>query len=152
MSYLDKNLIPGEEIAFRTKKNLILFLMPVVWTIITLFFYINSNPIVVKIGFIPAIATAVVWINGWLDYVTSEFAVTNKRVFMKEGFFFRHINETQLRTISNVTINQSLIGRIMNYGTVWVNTFGGENDPFTEIASPNEFQKQVQIQLDKVGK
>ena len=141
MSYLDKNLIPGEEIAFRTKKNLILFLMPVVWTMI-----------VVKIGFIPAIATAVVWINGWLDYVTSEFAVTNKRVFMKEGFFFRHINETQLRTISNVTINQSLIGRIMNYGTVWVNTFGGENDPFTEIASPNEFQKQVQIQLDKVGK
>lgn len=152
MGYLDKNLIPGEEIKFRTKKNVVIFLMPMLWTIITVCFYLNSNPIVVKIGFIPALATVVVWANSFLDYITSEFAVTNKRVFMKEGFFSRHINETQLRTISNVTIDQSLIGRLLNYGTVWINTFGGDNDPFKEIAFPNEFQQQVQIQLDKLGK
>src|SRR3989338_7494108 len=112
MSYLDKNLVPDEKILFRTKKSLIIFLVPILWILITLFFYANSSPMIARIGFIPALATFVVWMNTLLNYFTSEFAVTNKRIVMKEGFFFRHIQEVQLHTISNVSVTQSLLGQV----------------------------------------
>jgi uncharacterized membrane protein YdbT with pleckstrin-like domain len=148
MSALDRSLLPDEQITYRTKKHWIIFTIPVVTLLITLLFLINPNPYVTKVAFFPALAALVVWINTTLNYVTSEFAVTNKRVLMKEGFFVRHMNETRLATISNVNINQSLLGQILNYGTISINTFGGDNDPFSEIAFPIEFQKQLQAQLD----
>ncbi len=149
MSYIDKNLLTDEKIIFRTKKHLIIFLVPMLWTIATAFCFFNENPFLVKAGLLPAIAGIGSWINNLLIYVTSEFAVTNKRVMMKEGFFFRHSNEIRLATVAKVSITQSLLAQVLNYGTVTLNPFGGAVDSFSEIASPFVFQKQVQEQLDK---
>lgn len=151
MSYIEKNLLPDEEVIFRTKKHLIIFLVPCAWIIATLFCLINANPIVVKLAFAPAIAALATLGNSWLTYVTSEFAVTNKRVMMKEGFFFRHSNELRLSTISNITVNQSLLAQMLSYGTLIISPFGADNDVFTEIANPYAFQKNAQIQLDKIS-
>lgn len=150
MSFLDNNLLPGEEIIYRTRKHMIIFLIPALLTIFTFFFLMNSNPFIVKATIFPAGAALITWCNQLLTYVTSEFAVTNKRIRMREGFFLRHTNETRLATIADVSVNQSLLGQILNYGTIFINAFGGGEDPFTMIAAPNEFQKQLQTQLDKI--
>jgi uncharacterized membrane protein YdbT with pleckstrin-like domain len=73
-------------------------------------------------------------------------------MLMREGFFFRHANEMRLSTVSNVSVNQSLLGRILNYGTVVIQPFGGNQDVFSEIALPQELQRQTQITLDGLGK
>ena len=70
---------------------------------------------------------------------------------MREGFFYRHTNETRLATISQINVNQSLLGQILNFGTVIINAFGAF-DTFTMIAKPFLFQKYVNEQLDKVAK
>ncbi|MHB1949233.1 MAG: PH domain-containing protein [Gammaproteobacteria bacterium] len=150
MSFLDQNLLPGEEIIYRTRKHYILFLVPVLLTIATFYFLLNQNPYVAKVAFLPAIAAIISWANQFLTYVTSEFAVTNKRIRMREGFFYRHTNETRLATIADVSVNQSLVGQMLNFGTIFINAFGGGEDPFTQIASPNEFQRQLQAQLDLI--
>lgn len=150
MGYIDRNLLADETILYRTKKHLIIFLTPLIITGICVFFFYNSNPYVVKIAVIPAIAAAISWANQLLEYFTSEFAVTNKRILMKEGFFFRHSNDTRLPTIATVSVNQSLLGQILNYGTVVINTYGGGTDPFTEIDAPFGFQKTLQEQIDKL--
>lgn len=152
MSYIDNNLLTDEKIIYRTKKHLIIFLMPVILTCVTYLFFINSNPFVVNVTFLPGIAALVSWLNTLLIYYTSEFAVTNLRIMMKEGFFFRHSNETRLTTVAKVSITQSLLGQILNYGAVFINTFGGDADSFTELASPVRFQKEVQEQLAKLVK
>ncbi len=112
----------------------------------------NANPFVVKLAFVPGIASLLAWANEFLDYTTSEFAVTTKRLLMTEGFFTRHTNQARLSTLTNISTEQSLLGQILNYGTVVINTFGGMNDAFPEIPAPNVFQKHVQAQLDKVTK
>lgn len=150
-SYIEKNLLPDEQIVYRTKKHYIIFLIPMLWTIATVICLINFNPFVVKLAIAPALAALVTWGNTLLIYATSDFAITNKRVMMREGFFFRHTNETRLATISNVTANQSLLAQLLSYGTIIISPFGGENDVFTEIANPFEFQKHAQIQLDKIS-
>ncbi|EKD53945.1 MAG: putative membrane-associated protein [uncultured bacterium] len=150
MGLIDRNLLPDEQILYRTKKHIIIFLTPLIWIIATLFFLLNPNPMVVKVAIAPAIAALITGVNQWLDYMTSDFAVTNKRILMKEGFFFRHTNDLRLATVSNITVNQSLLGQMLDYGTVVINPFGGENDIFTAIAHPLTFQKESQAQLDKM--
>src|SRR5579872_4356612 len=70
MSYIDKNLLAGEQIIFRTKKHFIIFLMPMLWTLAAFLFLINSNPFVVKVAFLPAILAVFSWLNGGLIYLT----------------------------------------------------------------------------------
>ncbi len=118
--------------------------MPFFLTLVTVFFFLNDNLYVVKVSYILAIITVLNWLNQFLLYTVSEFAITNKRVMMREGFFYRHTNETRLSAIANVGVNQSLLAQLFNYGTVFINTFGGETDTFTELDAPILFQKKLQ--------
>lgn len=152
MNHKLQNLSPDEHILFQTKKHLIIFLPSVLMTLACLFFLFNSNPYVVKVTFLPAIAALLSWINDLLIYVSSSFTVTTKRVILKEGFFFKHTNEMRIATIANATVNQSLLGGFLNYGTVILYPFGGNADPFTQIADPYGLLKYLQLQLDKIDK
>lgn len=152
MSYIDKNLIADEHIVYRTKKSWIIFFLPGLWLLAALICAVNSNQLVVKLSFLPFAAAIFTGLNQWLIYRTSDYAVTNKRIMMKEGFFVRRSNETRLSSISNVSTSQSLLGQFFNYGAVFINVFGGDIDSFTDIDSPSEFKRQVQQQLDNTQK
>lgn len=150
MSYIDRNLIPGERILFRTKKHLIIFFFPVAWAIFAIYAsnYMHSQPILQKLDWLPGALGLFLWAYYGLDYLFSEYVVTNKRVMMREGFFFRHTNEMRIETISQVNVDQSLVGQLLNYGIVTLMAFGAR-DAFTSISRPNEFQRTVNQQLDK---
>ncbi|HEX4044360.1 MAG TPA: PH domain-containing protein [Gammaproteobacteria bacterium] len=145
-----KTLLPDEQIINRTKKHLIIFFFPVVLTLLSIYIagYMSNNPILEKLQWAPWVVTLIFWAYAYLEYLTSEFVVTNKRVLMREGFFVRHSNETRLAAISQVTVNQSLIGQLFNYGTVLINAFGA-SDSFAMIARPNVFQQCVNEAIDK---
>lgn len=143
-NFIKKNLLTDETIIYCTKKHWIIFSMPFFLTLVTLFFFLNANLYVVKISYITAIVTVLYWLNQFLLYSVSEFAITNKRVMMREGFFYRHTNETRLSAIANVGVNQSLLAQLLNYGTIFINTFGGETDTFIELDAPIKFQKKLQ--------
>lgn len=147
MSYLDKNLLENEKILYRTKKHWIVFFQPVFWAVVTVIFLLVSNPILHKIIFLPAILTIIYLGNQLLLYYFSEFAITNIRIIMREGFFFRHTNDTRLSAIATVNVVQGLVGQALDYGTVFINSFGGESDPFMDIDSPVKFKNALQEQL-----
>lgn len=151
MSYIDNNLLPNEQILFRTKKHFIIFFIPVVWTILALIaaMYMYDNPILSKLYWLPWIIAVVFWGYAWLEYQFSDFAVTDKRIMMREGFFTRHTNEMRIATISQVNVEQTLVGQLLNYGTVSINAFGAY-DVYTLIAKPTQFQRMVNARIDKV--
>ncbi|EKD71208.1 MAG: putative membrane-associated protein [uncultured bacterium] len=151
MSYIERNLLPDERILFFTKKHIIIFFFPMVWTIFSIYAaaYMQANFILDKLAWMPGLLAAFFWIYVGIEYVTSEFAVTNKRVMMREGFFYRHATELRLATISQVMVDQSLLGQMLNYGAVTINAFGAF-DVFTLINKPLLFQKIVNEQLDKL--
>lgn len=152
MSYIDSNLIPGEQIIFRTKKHLIIFLFPVIWLFICLFvgYSLRGNPAYALIYWIPWVLALYFWAHVGVNYLSSDFAVTNKRIMMREGFFYRHSNETRLSAISQVNVDQSLLGQLLNYGIVSINAFGAY-DSFSMLSKPFLFQKYVHEQLDKAS-
>lgn len=150
MSYVEKSLLPDEKIVFRTGKHFIIFYIPALWALMTVGFFFTPNVLVQKLTIAPALVMLVTGFNQWLIYITSEFAVTNRRIIMREGFFFRHMNEMRLATVSNMSVNQSLIAQMLGYGSIVVSPFGAERDVFSEIAQPFEFQKAAQMQLDQL--
>ena len=151
MSYIDKNLLPDEQILFRTKKHIIIFSYPIFWTVLSIVatLYLRNDYLLQNIIWAPWLVTLIFWIYTWLEYITSDFVVTNKRVMMKEGFFIRHTNELRISAVSQVSVNQSLLGQMLDYGIVSINAFGGY-DSFSVISRPVLFQKYVNEELDKL--
>lgn len=149
MGYIDRNLLPEEQILFRTRKHIIIFFFPFIWTIFSVFAsnYMESNNILVRIAWVPWVIALIFWSYVGLNYFFSEFAVTNKRIMMREGLVTRHTNEMRVSTISQVNVDQSLLGQLLSYGTVSINAFGAF-DSYTLISRPTRFQKCVNEQID----
>ena len=87
-----------------------------------------------------------------LERLSSEFAVTNKRVIWKEGIISRTTGEMTLGKIENVQVEQGVLGRILNYGTVALVGTGGTRESFDLIGAPLRFRKailQAQDEMDR---
>jgi uncharacterized membrane protein YdbT with pleckstrin-like domain len=72
---------------------------------------------------------------------------TNKRVLVKIGWLRRQSLETLLSKIETIGVEQDILGRALDYGTIVVTGTGGSKEPFRTIASPMEFRRAVQEQI-----
>ena len=66
---------------------------------------------------------------------------------IKTGFIRRNSLETLLTKVEGIQVNQGMLGRILNYGTIIVKGTGGTSNPFHKIDAPLEFRKKVQEQI-----
>jgi uncharacterized membrane protein YdbT with pleckstrin-like domain len=141
MSYVDRNLIPGETVVFRTRLHWIIFAWPIVFLLVTIavlyFGYTRTAEVLAGI-------TLILFLAKYFVYVASEFAVTNKRVIVKIGVLQRRTLELLLTKVEAIAVTQSLAGQIFGCGTIMVTGTGGTREPFSNISSPLEFRRAVQ--------
>jgi len=141
MSYVDNSLIPDEQVVFRARLNRIIFLPPIVLLAISIWLLSYGVPL----GAESVLAIAILWgLVKYVDYASSEFAVTNKRVIIKVGVLRRRTVEMLNTKVEAVAVNQGILGRIFGYGNIVVTGTGGTNEPFNGISSPLEFRRAVQ--------
>lgn len=141
MSYVRKHLLPGEYVVFETKKHAIVFLPVVIWLL--LFSLILHLHISTYLALFPLTVAVVLLAFSGIDYCFSEFAVTNKRIIMKEGFFWRQSIEAMLTSVAQTQVRQSLLARVLHFGQVNITGFGGTNH-FINVKNPQQFQETVQ--------
>jgi uncharacterized membrane protein YdbT with pleckstrin-like domain len=79
----------------------------------------------------------------------TEMAVTNKRIIIKVGFLTKRTIELFLAKVESVGVEQTVWGRMMGYGSLTVRGTGGTNEPFSHVANPLEFRRQVQHQIEE---
>lgn len=149
-SYLARTILPDERILYCTKKHYIIFLQPIIWTLATIAILVYPQQYIWVVAILFAFISVISWLNEWLQFAVSEYVVTTKRVLMREGFFLKHINDTRLSTIANVQVMQGVLGQLLNFGTIVIKSYGGMDDPFVEIANPNEFKIALEMQLNKL--
>ena len=73
-------------------------------------------------GFIITLVTALYPMYEYLNWKNNLWCVTNLRVVDESGFFSRYSKESPLDKINNVEYDQSIIGRILGYGNVDIQT------------------------------
>ena len=79
-----------------------------------------------------------------IDRYTDEFAITNKRVIIKTGLISRKTFEMNHSKIESVNVDQSILGRILGYGTISIVGSGGTKEVFPNILKPLQFRKKFQ--------
>ncbi len=81
------------------------------------------------------------WIAALIKYKTTELAITNKKIIAKFGFIRRSTIELLLPKVESVQVNQSILGRMLNYGDVVASGAGNPQAPVPGIDNPVEFRK-----------
>lgn len=84
-----------------------------------------------------------------INIMTTELAVTNKKVIGKSGLIKRNALDMQLTKCESVIVDQGILGRILNYGTVVVRGTGGTPSHFPYIDKPLDFCKRILEEMDK---
>jgi uncharacterized membrane protein YdbT with pleckstrin-like domain len=116
--YVDNNLISGERVLYEARLHGIIFF---------------SLRALVSLFMLPLI-----------DRATSEFVITNKRVVVKIGLIWRRTLEMNLSRVETVNVDQSVLGRLLDYGTITIIGTGGTRESFRLISKPLEFRKMFQ--------
>ncbi|MEW8002398.1 MAG: PH domain-containing protein [Candidatus Thiodiazotropha sp.] len=126
-SYIDSVIGTGENVEYQAKVS--------IWSMIPLF--------VLGLILLPLFGIGLIfWIVAVLRYMTTELAITNKKIIAKFGFIKRDTIELLLSKAESVQVNQSILGRMFNYGSVVVSGAGNPQAPVPGIASPIEFRKR----------
>ena len=163
MSYVQENLMPNEKVLFTARIHPAIFLPAGVYFLIGVL--IGAGSFLLDNRFDPGevvlfegslclaaifvLFTVVYALQAALVRLTTEFAVTNRRIIAKAGFIRRHTLEMLLQKIESVAVTQSLTGRILNYGNITVTGTGGTRERFTAIAEPLAVRRHINQILER---
>lgn len=147
MSYIDKNLMNDEVIIYRAKMHWIIFLQPFIFLAIGIL--LIPSPVAAIFPLFIAVGIFML-IPAFITFKTYEFALTNKRVIAKFGFIKRRSIDVLLNRVEGILLNQSILGRLLGYGSVSVSGTGGARDPFPMIADPLKLRLKVQEQISNL--
>jgi uncharacterized membrane protein YdbT with pleckstrin-like domain len=147
MAYVESTLSPGETVLFRSGLHPIYFFRPALLLGIGLLLYSTPRHGGDAISFFMALlvaAAAAMGVVRTINFLTSEFAVSSKRVIMKTGVMRRRMLEMQLKQVESVAVNQSILGRLFQYGAIVVTGAGGTHETFRCIRTPMGLRQAVQ--------
>lgn len=85
-----------------------------------------------------------------INVLTTELALTNRRIIAKTGLIRRSTIELKVTRVESLEINQSILGRIFDFGSVIVKGTGGSSAPIPFINRPLHFREQVNNYLDEL--
>ena len=135
MSYVKSVLQPGEEVVMQGKLHWIAYWHAILFLVLGVGIVwgehkylaagqrtdviISATAIVFGVLFLVAFLRA--W---WIRWIT-EIAVTNRRIIYKRGFINRHTEEMNMDKVASVDVDQSILGRMLDYGTVHIIGTGG---------------------------
>ncbi len=76
-----------------------------------------------------------------ITFYTTEIAVTDMRVIAKVGLIRRKTMEMLLEKVESLQIDQSYLGRLLDYGTVTISAAGEENTRIASVAEPAKVKR-----------
>jgi uncharacterized membrane protein YdbT with pleckstrin-like domain len=149
--YIDDILQPGEKLLYSTNAHWIFYFPAIVaWIVAAVLLILSRATVSEGIILLCLSASAVValaalyWtLKAWFHRWTTETDVTNLRVVHKEGFIKRRTFEMSLDKVESVDVNQSILGRILNYGDVTILGVGEGRETISMIASPLAFRSFI---------
>ena len=142
MSYIQQVLQPGETIRYQGSVSWVLYLAPLALAIAGVV-AAATGPVGWMIGAICFAVALILTLRAWFIRWTTEIAVTNLRVIYARGFIQRRSVEIHMDKVESVDVDQSVLGRVFNYGTVMVRGTGATLEPFRDIDRPIDFRNQV---------
>jgi uncharacterized membrane protein YdbT with pleckstrin-like domain len=131
-SYVDSTLLQGETVVYRARISL--------WSLAHLIFF-GLLLLIIGVGLV-----FLIW--AWIRYKTTEFAVTDRRIIAKTGLISRSTVELFLDKVEALHVDQSVPGRLLDFGTITIRGTGTTLEPIRNISAPLELRKQFMQAAD----
>ena len=149
-SYVDSVLAEGERIVYRAHvsrwKFFLSYLLGSFFVLAGVAAYVRRSDLGTDSP-IPAGVLLVVGLVIFLSAVvrrwTTELVLTNRRIITKQGLVARNTVEMNLGKVESLHVNQSLMGRLFDYGDVVVVGTGSSLEPLRGISSPLELRRNL---------
>jgi uncharacterized membrane protein YdbT with pleckstrin-like domain len=149
--YIDEILQPNERVLYSTNAHWIFYLPAIAaWVVAILLFVLSRTTeteglilLWLSASVVAAIAALYWTAKAWFHLWTTETDVTNLRVVHKTGFIKRRTFEMSLDKVESVDVNQTILGRILNYGDVTILGVGEGKETISTIASPLIFRNYI---------
>ena len=90
-----------------------------------------------------AVSPIVAFLPAWFRRWTTEIAVTDRRIIFKRGLIRRHTVEMNMQKVESVDVDQTLIGRLFNYGNVTIRGTGSSFEILSRIDLPLKLRTTV---------
>jgi len=127
-SYVNRNLANDEQVMYEAQVS---------WTSQWLLILLGlATVMVMGLGLI-------FWAAALINVLTTELVITNKRVIAKFGLISRKTVELKNSRVESVQVDQSIMGRILNFGSIVVSGAGGPQAPIPNISSPLAFRSKL---------
>jgi uncharacterized membrane protein YdbT with pleckstrin-like domain len=142
MSYVNSVLQPGERVIMLgrlhwiTYRNAILLAVLGVVLVTVESTMQMGDALISMTSIIFAVLVFVFFAYAWFMRWITEFAVTDKRVIYKRGFINRHTAEMNMDKVESVDVDQSVLGRMLDYGSIHVMGTGQGIEHLHYIAQP----------------
>ena len=149
--YIEEILQPGEKVLYSTNEHWMFFLPAIAaWVVVAVFLVLwrlvasdGLEWVCLALAGMAGLAalyfTATAWFHRW----TTETDVTNLRVVHKTGFIRRRTFEMSLDKVESVDVNQSILGRLMDYGDLTIQGVGEGTRTISTITSPLAFRNAI---------
>jgi uncharacterized membrane protein YdbT with pleckstrin-like domain len=125
-SYIEGALTPGEQLLHTAHVSL--------WSLWV--------PLLIGAILLPAFGLGLIaWGYAYVQYKTTEVAVTSKRVIVKRGFISRQTVEINIQRIESVQVDQTVMGRMLGFGSLVLAGGGTPQAPILGISEPLAFRR-----------
>jgi len=151
MSYVQSVLQPGEHVRHTTNLHWTIYLPGLLLLVLAaLVFWFGHRPVTIGAAWVWDVlaslvlaVAAVLLFHAWFRRWTTEIAVTDRRIIYKRGFIRRRTIEMHLDKVESVDVDQTILGRIFNYGDIIIRGVGVGIEPLTNVDSPIAFRNHV---------
>lgn len=157
MSYVEKILQPGEQIIHRASIHWVVYLRAIVLLVLACaflaWFFLQPqsgnagfmNLTLAGVGAVLLLAGGYAFVDALIERQCTELAITSLRVIAKIGFIRRRTWEINAAKVEGVEVDQSILGRVFDYGTVTVKGTGGGTAPIRSIDDPVAFRAKITL-------
>jgi uncharacterized membrane protein YdbT with pleckstrin-like domain len=153
-SYIEQILQPGERRLYSGKLHWILFVPGLLLLIAALVFLMlasrsgDSGNVLPRILWLILAAlsgagSAFYLFKAWFERWTTEIEVTDRRIILKKGFIRRETVEMHMDKVESVDVEQTILGRLLDYGDVTIRGVGVGLEPLKMVAAPLELRNHI---------
>jgi uncharacterized membrane protein YdbT with pleckstrin-like domain len=146
----------NERVIYTTKLNWTLYIKSFLLILIGLVLFVATSHSINY--YLLSLASIILFLAGifsaavtYIKIKTFEFAVTNKRVLIKHGILRTQSFETMLNKVEAIYVEQSIIERIVNSGTIIIKGTGGSQNPLRNVDNPFQFRIAVNEQIENLS-
>jgi uncharacterized membrane protein YdbT with pleckstrin-like domain len=149
MPYVDRVLQQGETVRHIAKISWVTYLPGLfLWAVAAIIALIL--PVEPTLHYLALIVAVIIFLIGtallaraWFHRITTEIAVTDRRIIYKRGFIRRYTVEMHMDKVESVDVDQSLFGRMLDYGDVIIHGTGMGIEPLDNIDHPLELRNHI---------